>query len=192
MLKRICSFDESADSLEVLKEAIALFLSKWYSLVSLEPVQISSINYGKNKWSFGAEVYSKSFYSHLLYRWDKSPGSFDILISNSGKVIFMRSTFIPQLSVPEDPIISEKEAKYKISGYKYTVFHWGGFEERVLSIKDIKKSALEVFIHSVAENIKVIRLGYHLAWRFNTFDGDFFVDSQTGEVIDFIQGWVSI
>lgn len=188
---QLCVFDNSVDSLVVFKESTIEFLDEWYRLVSIEPIFISSIDYGEFNGFFGAEVYSESFYSYPIYGGNRALGSVGIRVNSLGNMNYLRSTLLPQLRVPEKAIITKNEAKSNLNGYSYTVFSWSGSEDRVLSINDIEKSALEVYLRRIAENGKVLRLEYHLAWRFTTFDGDFLVDSQTGEIIGFHQGWVS-
>lgn len=189
---QLCVFDDTVDSLVVFNESIVEFLNIWYRLVSIEPIHISSMDYDEFNGFFGAEVYSESFYSYPLYGGIKSLGSVGIRINSMGRMNYLRSTLIPQLQIPEEAIITKNQAKSNLSGYNYTIYSWGGFEDRILSINDIEESALEVYIRRIAENGNVIRLDYHLVWRFTAFDGDFFVDSQTSEVVDFIQGWVSL
>lgn len=186
---QLCVFDDFVDKLAVFKKSAVNFCNEWHRLVSIEPIQISSMDCDEFNGFYGAEIYIKSFYLHPLYNGNIALGSVGIRVNGLGKMNYLRSTLIPQLRVPEVISITKSEAKFNLSGYHYIVYSHAGAGDRVLSTKDIDESTLEVYIHKITENGNVIRYDYHLSWRFTTFDGDFFVDSQTGEVIDFIQGW---
>lgn len=191
---QFCAFSGSRDSQKVFNESIARFIDKWYRLVSIEPIHIGQIeNRDRSRYHLEGYVYPESYYSYPVYRTSRSSGlgSVRILVDLKGRMIVMQSSLIPQLQVPEETVISKNEAKSKLSGYNYAVVGMGGSVNRVFSTKDIEESALEVYVHRIYENRKPVRLEYYLTWRFRTFDGDFFVDSQTGEIINFFQGWVS-
>lgn len=188
----ICTFSDSTDDYSIFIETVDSFLNKWYRLLSIEPFEIDTFEYTENdNGNHRAGIYIKNSYQYPLYKSKRALGQMGIRLNGSGELTFLGSTLIPQLPVPGNIIISLAEAKNNLNGYQYTVYSWSGAEERIFSLDSIEETALEVFINRKTDAQGIIDAVYYLAWRITSFDGDFFVDSQTGEVIRFIQGWIS-
>ncbi len=190
---KICTFSDSTDDYPIFIAAVDSFLNEWYRMFSIEPFEIDTYEYSETDNGYhGAGIYIKYSYQYPLYRSKRALGQIGIRLNIFGEIIYLRSTLIPELPVPDNIIISLAEAKNNLNGYQYTVYSWSGAEERIFLLDSIEETALEVFINrkTDAQGI-IIDAVYYLAWRITSFDGDFFVDSQTGEVIGFIQGWIS-
>jgi hypothetical protein len=190
---KICTFSDSTDDYPIFIAAVDSFLNEWYRLFSVESFEIDTFEYSENdNGNHGAGIYINNSYQYPLYKSKRALGQMGIRLNGSGEMSYLGSTLIPQLPVPGDIIISLAEAKNNLNGYQYTVYSWSGAEERIFSLGSIEETALEVFINLETDVYgKMIDAAYYLAWRITSFDGDFFVDSQTGEVIKFIQGWIS-
>ncbi|MFQ6609042.1 MAG: hypothetical protein ACE5EE_11005, partial [Fidelibacterota bacterium] len=191
---QICTFSDSTDDYLIFIAAVDSFLNDWYRLFSTEPFEIDTFEYTEDDHGHhGADIFIKNSYQYPLYSSKLALGSMGIRVNGSGEITYLRSTLIPQLPIPDDIIISLDKAKDILDGYQYTVYGWGGSaEERIFSLESIEETALEVFIDLEVDVYGImIDAAYHLAWRVTSFDGDFLVDSQTGDVIKFIQGWIS-
>lgn len=194
-LRKYFSFDipfqQPNESIEKFTESVADFLTKWYRLVSVEPFIISGIDSKIWNGFYTASIHQRSTYKHPVYKKSRTLGVVGMMVDGPGRLFRWTSDLVPQLPVPDEPLISKYEALNALHGQHYTVESMGGSQERIVLINHITESALEVYIHRIYGKADVTRLDYHLVWRFTTFDGDFFIDSQTGDFINFIQSWRS-
>ncbi|MBL7177692.1 MAG: hypothetical protein ISS66_17865 [Desulfobacteraceae bacterium] len=190
---KICTFSDSTDHFFEFKQEVTHFFDTWYRMVSMEYFEIDTMDYTESDNGYhGADIYIKSNYILPLYDGARLLGSIGVWMNGSGIITKIRSTLLPQLRIPEENIITLKEAKNILEGYKYSVYSWSGKSEREFSITGIESTGLEVYIYKNYENNgSVSSINYRLVWRITSFDGDFFVDSQTGEIVGFIQGWRS-
>lgn len=189
----VCTFTDSTDDFIEFKQKVTEFLQTWYRLFSIEYFEVDTMRYmDKDGGYHGATIYIRSNYSIPIYDGSRSLGEIGVWMWGSGNIFQLSSTLLPQLSVPKENIITLKEAKEILDGYKYSVYSWGGESEREFSVTGIEETALEVYIDKNYDNENnLISVDYRLVWRVTVFDGDFFVDSQTGEIVGFIQGWRS-
>jgi len=189
----VCTFTDSTDDFIEFKQKVTQFIQTWYRLFSIEYFEIDTMLYmDKDSGYHGATIYIQSNYSMPIYDGARSLGLIGVMMWGTGNIFQLESTLLPKLRVPKESIITLKEAKEILDGYKYSVYSWSGKSEREFSVTGIEEAALEVYIDKNCDDYgKIISVDYRLVWRITVFDGDFFVDSQTGEIVGFIQGWVS-
>ncbi|HCL00064.1 MAG TPA: hypothetical protein DHW42_08185 [Candidatus Marinimicrobia bacterium] len=189
----VCTFTDSTDDFIEFNQKVTQFLQTWYRLFSIEYFEIDTMHYtGIEEGHHGAEIYIKSDYSIQMYDGSRSLGFIAVWMDGSGIITQLRSTLLPQLRVPIENIITLNEAKEILDGYKYSVYSWTGESEREFTVTGMEETAHEVYIDkNYGNDGNLTSVDYRLVWRITIFDGDFFVDSQTGEIIGFIQGWRS-
>jgi hypothetical protein len=189
----ICTFSDSVDDFKEFNHKVTDFLQAWYRIFCLEWFEVDTMHYtGIEGGHHGADIFIQSNYSIPIYDGSRSLGSIAVWMDGTGKITKLGSSLLPQLRIPSENIISLEEAKAKLNGYKYSVYSWTGESERVFSISQIEETALEIYIdRNYSDRGITESIDYRLVWRITTFDGDFFVDSQTREIVGFIQGWIS-
>ena len=189
----VCTFTDSIDDFIEFNQKVTEFLQTWYRLFSIEYFEVDTMHYMEKDGGYhGASIYIKSNYSIPIYDGSRSLGLIGVMMWGTGNIFQLESTLLPQLRIPKESIITLKEAKEILDGYEYSVYSWSGESERIFSVTGIEESALEVYIDKNCDDYgKIISVDYRLVWRITVFDGDFFVDSQTGEIVGFIQGWRS-
>lgn len=193
---KLCSFDISYD-FPVFSNAVDSFLFEWSRLVSLEPFVIRDWNYTRfHNGDHHSEIYIEEFYNYPLYNQDYALGHISVRVNNQGELYFLRSTLLPQLPVPEETNLTLEEVLIIINGYKYTIHTHTEQFVRYFDTADISQSAIEVYVLDKYDEIKQdIVYSYHLVWRISNDDGDFMIDSQTGDILRFIPNrkfWIKV
>lgn len=179
----LCDFTNAVDSVEEFKSKILSFYDDWWRLFSsdkftIDSTRISIFDSGAISGSF----YIKNSYDHLFNdpRWEL--GSLRATVDNTGRLYYLRSSLVPQLRIPDHPLISETDAIDILEGYEYTIYAWLYNYTVTLSREDLDKSNLTVYVQESTQDDEEY-LEYRLAWRFECQYANVYVDAMTGEII---------
>jgi hypothetical protein len=181
----LCDFATAVDSVEEFKSKIFDFYNDWWRLFSSDKFVIDStrISIWDNGTISGA-FYVKNSYDHLCKDPRGELGRLIATVDNTGRLYYLYSSLVPQLRIPNHPLISETDAIDILEGYEYTINAWLYSKTITLSREDLDKSDLTVYVQdSVQDNDE--SLIYRLAWRFECRDANVYVDAMTGEIIGY-------
>ncbi len=185
---QLCTFNTGVEQELEFDTELKSFFNQWWRIFSAEQFEIDSshISISSRNGDVSGRFYPKNNYNYPLNDplWDL--GQLRAKVDSNGYLFDLWSTLIPQLPIPDEPIIDINEAKYIIDGYTFTLNAWPQIIEHTLSLDDIESSEMVVYIENNSQN-RFGYIKYRLVWRFRVQDGYICVDAITGENLEFHQ-----
>jgi hypothetical protein len=181
----LCDFTNAADSVEEFRSKILDFYHDWWRLFYHKRFVIDSSRISRNDGgSVGGRFYVKNIYGQLLNHPRRQIISLKAGVDKNGRLFYLRSSLVPQLRIPDHPLISETEAMDIIEGYEFTIdaplFYYS--KTVTLTRESLSEPELSIYVQRTTQD-KVECLKYRLAWRFKCQDANVYVDAMTGEII---------
>jgi len=184
----LCSTETESEKIDEFETSFSIFFDNWWQLFSVDSLDIDYItaSVSERTGNLSADVYLENTYKYPLESRKFDLGRIQIGVDNEGYLETLWSTVIPQLPIPENPVVGLSEAKDILVGYTYTIYAWLYNIEVTLTREELGKSDLITYIENNSQN-RFGNIKYRLAWKFEVTDGNVYVDAMTGEILRFKQ-----
>lgn len=184
----LCTSETESDKIDEFETNFSIFFNDWWQLFSVDSLDIDYITTSVNEISgyLSADIYLKNTYKYPLESRKFDLGRIQIGVDSSGYLETLWSTVIPQLPIPENPIVGLSEAKDILVDYTYTIYAYLYNEVVTLTREDLGTSTLISYIENNSQN-RDGYIKYRLARRFEVKDGFVYIDAITGEILGFKQ-----
>ena len=184
----LCTSDTESEKIAEFETNFPVFFEDWWRLFSADSFDIDYIttSISERTGYLSADVYPKNTYKFPFESRKFDLGRLQIGVDSEGYLESLWSTVIPQLPIPEDPVVGLSEAKDILEGYNYTINAWIENIEVTLTREDFKTSELISYIENNSQN-NYGYIKYRLTWRFEVRDGCVYIDAMTGEILRFKQ-----
>lgn len=180
-----CDFTNTTDSIKEFRSKILDFYHDWWRLFSNKRFVIDSSRISINDGgSVGGTFYIKNPYNPSLNILKRELGYLRASVDKNGRLFYLRSSLVPQLRIPDNPLISESEAFNIIEGYEFTINVPIHFYNKTVTLTHENLSGPELSIYvqrTTHDNVKCLK--YKLVWRFKCREALVYVDAMTGEII---------
>jgi hypothetical protein len=182
---QICDFTNTPDSVEEFRSKILYFYHDWWRLFSNERFTIDSSRiFIDDGGCLQGRFFIKNPYDPSLNILKRELGYLSASVDKNGQLFYMRSSLVPHLRVPEQPLVSENEAVDIIEGYEFTIdaplFNYN--KTVTLTRENLSKPELSIYVERTRQN-NIGCLKYRLVWRFKCREALIYVDAMTGEII---------
>ena len=182
---RICDFTKTSDRMEEFESVILKYYKYWWRIFYHKRFVIDSSRITINDdGSVVGAFYIKHPYNPSLNIPERKLGYLAASVDKNGRLFYLRSSLVPYLRVPDQPLVSENEAIDIIEGYEFTIDAPLFFYHKTITLTGeiLNKPELSIYFERTSQdNIGCIK--YRLVWRFKCREALIYVDAMTGEII---------